>query len=48
LTGSPDELTSDLQQLQRVGVDHVTLRFGTADVAPMVRFAQEVLPAFAR
>jgi len=48
LTGSPDDLTADLQQLQQVGVDHVTLRFGTPEVAPMVRFAQEVLPAFAR
>jgi alkanesulfonate monooxygenase SsuD/methylene tetrahydromethanopterin reductase-like flavin-dependent oxidoreductase (luciferase family) len=47
LTGTPDELTADLRQLADAGVDHVTLRFGTTDVAPLERFAREVMPAFA-
>jgi alkanesulfonate monooxygenase SsuD/methylene tetrahydromethanopterin reductase-like flavin-dependent oxidoreductase (luciferase family) len=46
LTGTPDELTADLRQLADAGVDHVTLRFGTTDLAPLERFAREVMPAF--
>ena len=47
LVGSPDDLIGDLRLLQDAGVDHVTLRFGTVDLAPYERFAAEVLPAFA-
>jgi alkanesulfonate monooxygenase SsuD/methylene tetrahydromethanopterin reductase-like flavin-dependent oxidoreductase (luciferase family) len=46
LTGTPDDLVADLQSLREAGVDHVTLRFGTTDIAPLERFAREVLPAF--
>ena len=45
--GSPDDLVGDLRLLADAGVDHVTLRFGTADPAPLARFAHEVMPAFA-
>ena len=47
LVGSPDDLIGDLRLLQDAGVDHVTLRFGTVDLAPYERFAAEVMPAFA-
>jgi alkanesulfonate monooxygenase SsuD/methylene tetrahydromethanopterin reductase-like flavin-dependent oxidoreductase (luciferase family) len=47
LMGSPDELVGDLRLLADAGVDHVTLRFGTTDPAPLARFAHEVMPAFA-
>lgn len=47
LVGSPDDLVGDLQLLAAAGVDHVTLRFGTVDPAPLERFAREVLPTFA-
>ena len=47
LVGSPDDLVGDLRLLADAGVDHVTLRFGTADPAPLARFAHEVMPAFA-
>jgi alkanesulfonate monooxygenase SsuD/methylene tetrahydromethanopterin reductase-like flavin-dependent oxidoreductase (luciferase family) len=46
LMGSSDDLVGDLRQLADAGVDHVTLRFGTADTTPLVRFAAEVMPAF--
>ena len=43
------QLVERLLTLARLdaGVDHVTLRFGTVDLAPYERFAAEVLPAFA-
>jgi len=46
LVGSTDDLIGDLRLLEGAGVDHVTLRFGTVDVAPYERFAAEVLPVF--
>jgi alkanesulfonate monooxygenase SsuD/methylene tetrahydromethanopterin reductase-like flavin-dependent oxidoreductase (luciferase family) len=46
LTGTPDDLIADLQSLRDAGVDQITLRFGTSRVAPLERFALEVLPAF--
>jgi alkanesulfonate monooxygenase SsuD/methylene tetrahydromethanopterin reductase-like flavin-dependent oxidoreductase (luciferase family) len=46
LVGSPDDLVGDLRLLEDAGVDHVTLRFGTVDLAPYERFAAEVMPAF--
>ena len=46
LTGTPDDLIADLQSLRDAGVDHVTLRFGTTDPAPLERFSREVMPAF--
>ena len=46
LVGTPDDLISDLRALADAGVDHVTLRFGTRDVAPLERFARDVMPAF--
>ncbi len=46
LTGTPDDLVADLQSLRDAGVDHVTLRFGTTKVAPLERFAREILPTF--
>jgi alkanesulfonate monooxygenase SsuD/methylene tetrahydromethanopterin reductase-like flavin-dependent oxidoreductase (luciferase family) len=45
LVGSPDDLVDDLRLLSDAGVDHVTLRFGTSDPAPMARFARDVMPA---
>jgi alkanesulfonate monooxygenase SsuD/methylene tetrahydromethanopterin reductase-like flavin-dependent oxidoreductase (luciferase family) len=45
LVGSPDDLIGDLGLLAAAGVDHVTLRFGTTDPAPMERFARDVMPA---
>ena len=47
LVGSPDDLVGDLRLLQDAGVDHVTLRFGSVDSAPLERFAADVMPAFA-
>lgn len=44
--GTPDQLITDLDLLRAVGVDHVTLRFGTTDIGDLQRFAEEVLPAF--
>lgn len=46
LTGTPQQLVDDLQSLADAGVDHVTLRFGTTDTAPLERFFREVSPAF--
>ncbi len=46
LVGSPDDLIGDLRLLEEAGVDHVTLRFGTVDPAPLERFVAEVMPAF--
>jgi alkanesulfonate monooxygenase SsuD/methylene tetrahydromethanopterin reductase-like flavin-dependent oxidoreductase (luciferase family) len=46
LVGSPDDFVGDLRLLEDAGVDHVTLRFGTVDLAPYERFAADVLPAF--
>ena len=45
LVGSPDDLIGDLALLADAGVDHVTLRFGTTDPAPLERFARDVMPA---
>ncbi len=45
LVGSPDDLIGDLALLAEAGVDHVTLRFGTTDPAPLERFARDVMPA---
>jgi hypothetical protein len=39
-------LIADLRLLEAAGVDSVTLRFGTNDVADLERFAREVRPAF--
>ena len=44
--GTPDQVASDLRLLEAAGVDHVTLRFGSADVGQLERFAGEVRPAF--
>ena len=44
--GTPDQVIGDLRLLETAGVQHVTLRFGNADVAPLERFAREVRPAF--
>jgi alkanesulfonate monooxygenase SsuD/methylene tetrahydromethanopterin reductase-like flavin-dependent oxidoreductase (luciferase family) len=46
MVGSPDDLVADLRLLADAGVDHVTLRFGTTDPAPLARFARDVMPAF--
>ena len=45
-TGTADQLIADLRLLEAAGVDSVTLRFGTNDVADLERFAREVRPAF--
>ena len=45
--GTPDQVIADLRLLDRAGVDHVTLRFGTTDTDQLERFAAEVAPAFA-
>jgi hypothetical protein len=47
-TGTADQLIADLRLLEAAGVDSVTLRFGTNDVADLERFAREVRPAFER
>jgi alkanesulfonate monooxygenase SsuD/methylene tetrahydromethanopterin reductase-like flavin-dependent oxidoreductase (luciferase family) len=44
--GTPDEVTADLRLLANAGVDHVVLRFGTADTQPLERFATDVMPLF--
>ena len=46
LVGTPDDIVGDLRSLEDAGVDHVTLRFGTVDTAPLERFARDVMPAF--
>ncbi|MGN6472730.1 MAG: LLM class flavin-dependent oxidoreductase [Mycobacteriales bacterium] len=46
LTGTPGQLVEDLRSLEAAGVDHVTLRFGTTDPAPLERFVRDVLPSF--
>jgi alkanesulfonate monooxygenase SsuD/methylene tetrahydromethanopterin reductase-like flavin-dependent oxidoreductase (luciferase family) len=46
LMGSPDDLIGDLRLLAGAGVDHIALRFGTLETAPLERFAREVMPAF--
>jgi len=48
LVGSSDDLVADLRLLADAGVDHITLRFGTTDSAPLERFARDVMPAFAQ
>jgi alkanesulfonate monooxygenase SsuD/methylene tetrahydromethanopterin reductase-like flavin-dependent oxidoreductase (luciferase family) len=45
--GTPAQLIHDFGLLAQAGVDHVTLRFGSMDVAQLERFAREVVPAFA-
>lgn len=45
LTGTPDQVTADLQALADAGVEHVTLRFATTDPEPLARFARQVMPA---
>ena len=47
LVGTPDQVIADLRLLDRAGVDHVTLRFGTTDTHQLERFAAEVTPSFA-
>jgi alkanesulfonate monooxygenase SsuD/methylene tetrahydromethanopterin reductase-like flavin-dependent oxidoreductase (luciferase family) len=47
LMGSPDDLIGDLRLLADAGVDHIALRFGTLETAPLEQFAREVMPAFA-
>jgi alkanesulfonate monooxygenase SsuD/methylene tetrahydromethanopterin reductase-like flavin-dependent oxidoreductase (luciferase family) len=46
LVGVPDQIVSDLRLLSDAGVDHITLRFGTTELAQLERFAAEVMPAF--
>jgi alkanesulfonate monooxygenase SsuD/methylene tetrahydromethanopterin reductase-like flavin-dependent oxidoreductase (luciferase family) len=43
--GTPDQVIGDLRLLEAAGVEHVTLRFGTADVGQLERFARDVRPA---
>jgi alkanesulfonate monooxygenase SsuD/methylene tetrahydromethanopterin reductase-like flavin-dependent oxidoreductase (luciferase family) len=43
--GTPDQVIGDFQLLEAAGVEHVTLRFGTTDVADLQRFVEYVLPA---
>ena len=43
--GTPAQLVDDFRLLADAGVDHVTLRFGSTDVAQLERFADEVAPA---
>jgi alkanesulfonate monooxygenase SsuD/methylene tetrahydromethanopterin reductase-like flavin-dependent oxidoreductase (luciferase family) len=45
--GTPAQLIDDFGLLAQAGVDHVTLRFGSMDVAQLERFAREVVPAVA-
>jgi len=45
--GTPDQVIGDLRLLATAGVDHVVLRFGSADVSQLERFAAEVAPALA-
>jgi alkanesulfonate monooxygenase SsuD/methylene tetrahydromethanopterin reductase-like flavin-dependent oxidoreductase (luciferase family) len=45
--GTPDQLVGDLGLLAAAGVDHVTLRFASTDIAQLERFASAVMPAFA-
>ncbi len=44
--GTADDLIADFRMLEAVGVDQVTLRFGTIDVAELESFAAEVAPLF--
>lgn len=44
--GTPEQVVADLTLLEAAGVDHVTLRFGSTDVAQLERFTAEVRPAF--
>ncbi len=44
--GTPDEVAADLRLLEEAGVDHVVLRFGSADVVPLERFSADVMPTF--
>ena len=44
--GTPAQLVEDFGLLARAGVDHVTLRFASTDIAQLERFATEVRPAF--
>lgn len=46
--GTPEQVTADLALLEGAGVEHVTLRFGSAEVGQLERFAREVGPAFER
>jgi len=46
LVGRPDQVASDLRLLKAAGIDHVTLRFGSADIGQLERFAAEVAPEF--
>ncbi|HET6812367.1 MAG TPA: LLM class flavin-dependent oxidoreductase [Acidimicrobiales bacterium] len=45
--GTAEQVISDLRLLEAVGVDHVTLRFGSTEVGQLERFATQVGPAFA-
>ena len=45
-TGTADQLIADFRLLEAVGVDTVTLRFGTNDVRQLESFARDVRPAF--
>ncbi len=44
--GTPDEVADDLRLLEGVGVDHVVLRFGSAEVGALERFSEDVMPIF--
>jgi alkanesulfonate monooxygenase SsuD/methylene tetrahydromethanopterin reductase-like flavin-dependent oxidoreductase (luciferase family) len=44
--GTAEQLVADFRLLEDAGVEHVTLRFGSAEVGDLERFASEVRPAF--
>jgi alkanesulfonate monooxygenase SsuD/methylene tetrahydromethanopterin reductase-like flavin-dependent oxidoreductase (luciferase family) len=44
--GTVDDLVSDFRLLEVAGVEQVTLRFGTVDVADLESFAAEIVPHF--
>jgi alkanesulfonate monooxygenase SsuD/methylene tetrahydromethanopterin reductase-like flavin-dependent oxidoreductase (luciferase family) len=44
--GTPDEVSADFRLLEKAGVDHVVLRFGTTDSRALERFADEVKARF--
>ena len=46
LVGSPDDMIADVRSLAEAGVEHITMRFGSNDTAPLERFARDVMPAF--
>jgi alkanesulfonate monooxygenase SsuD/methylene tetrahydromethanopterin reductase-like flavin-dependent oxidoreductase (luciferase family) len=47
LIGTADQVIGDLSALADAGVEQITLRFGSSEVAELERFARLVMPAFA-